>query len=138
MNKNDLIAKVSDKTQLSRNDATRAVEAVLDVITDSMKLGEEVKIVGFGTFAVSNRAATTGRNPRTGEEIKNSGVEAAEIQGRQAAQRRNQLIWASCSRWLGGCQRLWLLPIRTLAGGGLVKDKGHPIFAACGAFPPPV
>ncbi len=70
MNKNDLIAKVSDKTQLSRNDATRAVEAVLDVITDSMKLGEEVKIVGFGTFAVSNRAATTGRNPRTGEEIK--------------------------------------------------------------------
>ena len=69
MNKNDLIARVSDKTQLSRNDATRAVEAVLDVITDSMKAGEEVKLVGFGTFAVSNRAATTGRNPRTGAEI---------------------------------------------------------------------
>lgn len=70
MNKNDLIAAVSDRTQLSRNDATRAVEAVLDIITDQMKQGQEVKLVGFGTFAVSNRAATTGRNPRTGEEIK--------------------------------------------------------------------
>lgn len=70
MNKNDLIARVADVTTLSRNDATRAVEAVLTVITDSMKAGEEVKLVGFGTFAVSNRAATIGRNPRTGEEIK--------------------------------------------------------------------
>jgi len=70
MNKNDLIAAVSDRTQLSRNDATRAVEALLDIITDQMKQGQEVKLVGFGTFAVSNRAATTGRNPRTGEEIK--------------------------------------------------------------------
>jgi DNA-binding protein HU-beta len=70
MNKNDLIARVSDVTTLSRSDATRAVEAVLETITSAMKVGDEVKIVGFGTFAVSNRAATTGRNPRTGEEIK--------------------------------------------------------------------
>ena len=70
MNKNDLIARVSDVTTLSRSDATRAVEAILETITSAMKEGDEVKIVGFGTFAVSNRAATTGRNPRTGEEIK--------------------------------------------------------------------
>ena len=70
MNKNDLIARVSEVTQLSRNDATRAVEAVLDLITGAMKQGDEVKLVGFGTFAVTNRAASIGRNPRTGEEIK--------------------------------------------------------------------
>ena len=70
MNKNDLIARVADVTTLSRSDATRAVEAVLDTITAAMKQGDEVKLVGFGTFVVSNRAATTGRNPRTGEEIK--------------------------------------------------------------------
>jgi DNA-binding protein HU-beta len=70
MNKNDLIARVADVTTLSRSDATRAVEAILDVITSAMKQGDEVKLVGFGTFAVANRAATIGRNPRTGEEIK--------------------------------------------------------------------
>jgi DNA-binding protein HU-beta len=69
MNKNDLIAQVSDTTGVSRNDTTRLIEATLDVITAALKQGDEVRLVGFGTFAVSQRAATTGRNPRTGEEI---------------------------------------------------------------------
>ena len=69
MNKNDLIAHVSDSTGVSRNDTTRLIEATLDAITTALKQGDEVRLVGFGTFAVSQRAATTGRNPRTGEEI---------------------------------------------------------------------
>lgn len=69
MNKNDLIAQVSDTTGVSRSDATRLIEATLDAITTALKSGDEVRLVGFGTFAVSQRAATTGRNPRTGEEI---------------------------------------------------------------------
>ncbi|HXZ69234.1 MAG TPA: HU family DNA-binding protein [Alphaproteobacteria bacterium] len=69
MNKNDLIAQVSDTTGVSRSDTTRLIEATLDAITAALKSGDEVRLVGFGTFAVSQRAATTGRNPRTGEEI---------------------------------------------------------------------
>jgi DNA-binding protein HU-beta len=69
MNKNDLIAQVSDSTGVSRSDTTRLIEATLDAITAALKSGDEVRLVGFGTFAVSQRAATTGRNPRTGEEI---------------------------------------------------------------------
>ena len=69
MNKNDLIAQVSDSTGVSRSDATRLIEATLDAITAALKSGDEVRLVGFGTFAVSQRAATTGRNPRTGQEI---------------------------------------------------------------------
>lgn len=70
MNKNDLVASVADASGLSRADATKAVDAVFESITNSLKSGTEVRLVGFGTFTVSKRAATTGRNPRTGEEIK--------------------------------------------------------------------
>jgi len=67
MNKNDLIAKVADTSDLSKADATRAVDSVFDIITATLTDGDEVRLVGFGTFAVSKRAASTGRNPRTGE-----------------------------------------------------------------------
>ncbi|MGD1880165.1 MAG: DNA-binding protein HU [Kiloniellaceae bacterium] len=69
MNKNDLVAVVADKTGLSKADATKSVDCVFDAITDSLKSGEEVRLVGFGTFNVTKRAASEGRNPRTGERI---------------------------------------------------------------------
>ena len=69
MNKVDLIAKVAEETGLSRNDATRAVDSVFEIITKALKKGDEVRLVGFGTFNVSKRAASVGRNPRTGEQI---------------------------------------------------------------------
>jgi DNA-binding protein HU-beta len=69
VNKNDLIAVVADKTGLSKGDATKATDAVFDAITDALKQGDEVRLVGFGTFEVKTRAATEGRNPRTGEAI---------------------------------------------------------------------
>ncbi len=69
MNKNDLAALLSERTDLSKADAAMAVDGVLDCITDCLKDGQEVRLVGFGTFSVSNRAASQGRNPRTGEPI---------------------------------------------------------------------
>ena len=69
MNKNDLISQVADDAGLSKADATKAVDAVLDNIAGSLSNGGEVRLVGFGTFSVTHRKATTGRNPRTGETI---------------------------------------------------------------------
>jgi DNA-binding protein HU-beta len=67
MNKQELIGTVSDNAGLSRGDAAKAVEAVFDTISSALKRGDEVRLVGFGTFTVSRRKASTGRNPRTGE-----------------------------------------------------------------------
>ncbi len=69
MNKNELVAQVAENANISKTDATRAVDAVFDSITDALKAGDEVRLVGFGTFAVAERSASTGRNPRTGETI---------------------------------------------------------------------
>jgi len=69
LNKNDLVANVAEAADLSKADAGKAVDAVFDAITGSLAGGGDVRLVGFGTFAVANRAATKGRNPRTGEEI---------------------------------------------------------------------
>ncbi len=67
MNKQELIGQVADHSGLTRADAMKAVEAVFDVISAALKKGDEVRLVGFGTFSVSRRKASTGRNPRTGE-----------------------------------------------------------------------
>ncbi|NTS64388.1 HU family DNA-binding protein [Sphingomonas sp. HHU CXW] len=67
MNKQELIAQVATNAGLGKAEAVRAVEAVFDSISTCLKKGEEVRLVGFGTFAVSKRKASTGRNPRTGE-----------------------------------------------------------------------
>ena len=69
MNKNDLIAAVGNNSGLSKTDATKAVDGVFDTITGALKSKDEVRLVGFGTFSVAKRAASTGRNPRTGEAI---------------------------------------------------------------------
>lgn len=70
MNKNDLVAAVAEAAGLTKADAAKAVDAVFDTVTVSLKKGKEVRLVGFGTFSVVSRKATTGRNPRTGETIK--------------------------------------------------------------------
>ena len=68
-NKNDLVTAVANSTGLSKTDAGKAVDGVFDAITAALKGGEEVRLVGFGTFSVSSRAASEGRNPRTGQKI---------------------------------------------------------------------
>ena len=67
MNKQDLVNQVADSSGLSKSDASKAVESVFDTITSTLKSGGDVRLVGFGTFSVSQRKASTGRNPRTGE-----------------------------------------------------------------------
>lgn len=69
MNKNDLIGVVADKADISKAQATAAVDAVLDAITATLKMGGDVRLVGFGTFAVTRRKASKGRNPATGAVI---------------------------------------------------------------------
>ena len=69
MNRNELVDTVSSKTEMKKSDASKAVDAVFDAIADALKGGDEVRLVGFGTFSVASRAASEGRNPRTGEKI---------------------------------------------------------------------
>jgi DNA-binding protein HU-beta len=70
MNKQELIGAVAETTGLSKNDAGKAVEGVFEAISATLKKGDEVRLVGFGTFSVTKRKASTGRNPRTGEPMK--------------------------------------------------------------------
>jgi len=70
MNKSQLIAAIASKTELSKKDSEKAVKAFVDVVTEELKKGEKVQLVGFGTFEVAKRAAREGINPKTKETIK--------------------------------------------------------------------
>ena len=74
MNKTELVAAIAEKAELSKKDSEKALKAFIDVVTDELKAGEKIQLVGFGTFEVSERPAREGRNPQTGEtmEIKAS------------------------------------------------------------------
>ena len=81
MNKGELIEAVAGAAGLSRADATKAVDAVLDSVTTTLRNGGGVSLVGFGTFSVKARAARMGRNPRTGEAIQ---IKASNVPGFKA------------------------------------------------------
>ena len=81
MNKAELIEAVADGANLSKADAGRAVDAVVDAIAGTLKKGQQVSVVGFGTFSVKHRAARSGRNPRTGETIS---IPASNVPGFKA------------------------------------------------------
>ena len=70
MNKSELIEHISQQADISKAAASRALEAAIDAITDALKNGDSVSLVGFGTFVATEREARTGRNPRTGVAIK--------------------------------------------------------------------
>jgi DNA-binding protein HU-beta len=76
VNKSDLIEHIAQSAEISRSAAERAIDAMVAAVKSSLKKGGEVTLVGFGTFYVAERAARTGRNPRTGEALK---IEAAKI-----------------------------------------------------------
>lgn len=76
MNKSELIDAIADSAEISKATAGRALDAVLDSIATALKEGDSVSLVGFGVFAVKERAARTGRNPKTGDSI---AIEAAKI-----------------------------------------------------------
>lgn len=81
MNKAELVDAVASAANLSKADAGRAVEAFVDSVTRALKKGQQVAVVGFGTFSVKHRAARAGRNPRTGETIK---IAASKVPGFKA------------------------------------------------------
>lgn len=70
MNKTELIAAVADKADISKTDAANAIDALLEVVGKALKKKDKVSLVGFGTFMVRERAARTGRNPKTGAPLK--------------------------------------------------------------------
>jgi DNA-binding protein HU-beta len=81
VNKSELIDAIAESADLSKASATRALDAALDGIVDALKSGDQVVLIGFGTFSVKDRAARTGRNPQTGAPIE---ISAARIPGFKA------------------------------------------------------
>ena len=84
MNKTELVAAISEKTELTKKDSEKALKALIDVVAEELKKGEKVQLVGFGTFEVSERAARTGKNPQTGAEIKIAACKAPKFKAGKA------------------------------------------------------
>lgn len=70
MNKAELVAAIAEKSELSKKDSEKALKAFTDVVSDELKKGNKIQLVGFGTFEVAERAAREGRNPQTGKTMK--------------------------------------------------------------------
>ncbi len=84
MNKKELVAAIAEKAEISKKDAEKALDAFVASVTDELKEGRKVQLVGFGTFEVSEREAREGRNPRTGETIKIEAVKAPKFKAGSA------------------------------------------------------
>ena len=84
MNKTELVAAMADKAGVSKKDAEASLKAFTEVVTEELKKGEKIQLVGFGTFEVSKRSARTGRNPRTGEEMKIKASKAPKFKAGKA------------------------------------------------------
>ena len=84
MNKTEFITAIAEKAELSKKDAEKALKAFVDVVTEEMKKGEKVQLVGFGTFEVSERAAREGRNPQTGKTMKIEACKAPKFKAGKA------------------------------------------------------
>lgn len=84
MNKTELVAAIAEKAELSKKDAEKALAAFTDVVADTLKNGDKIQLVGFGTFEVSERAAREGRNPQTGETMKIAASKAPKFKAGKA------------------------------------------------------
>ena len=84
MNKTELVAAVAEQADISEKDAEKVLKAFVDVVTEEMKKGEKVQLVGFGTFEVSERAAREGRNPQTGKTMKIEACKAPKFKAGKA------------------------------------------------------
>ena len=84
MNKTEIIAAVAENADISKKDAEKAIKAFADVVTEELKKGEKVQLVGFGTFEVSERAAREGRNPQTGKTMKIAACKAPKFKAGKA------------------------------------------------------
>lgn len=84
MNKTELIAAVAEAAEVSKKDSEKVLKAFVDVVTEELKKGEKVQLVGFGTFEVTERAAREGRNPQTGETMKIEACKAPKFKAGKA------------------------------------------------------
>ena len=84
MNKTELVVAIAEQAELTKKDAEKALKAFVDVVTDELKKGEKVQLVGFGTFEVAERAAREGRNPQTGETMKIEASKAPKFKAGKA------------------------------------------------------
>lgn len=95
MNKNELIAEVADKSDLTKAKAAEALDAFIEIVSKAMAKGDEVRLVGFGTFCTVHRKATEGRNPRTGAVIK---IAAANKPKFKAGKQLSEMVNRSSKR----------------------------------------
>lgn len=84
MNKTELITAIAESADISKKDYEKALKAFVDVVTEELKKGEKVQLVGFGTFEVSERAAREGRNPQTGKTMKIEACKAPKFKAGKA------------------------------------------------------
>ena len=84
MNKAELVAAIAEKTELSKKDSEKALKAFIDVVTEELKKGDKIQLVGFGTFEVAKRAAREGRNPQTGKSMKIAASKAPKFKAGKA------------------------------------------------------
>ena len=93
MNKTELVAAIAEQTELSKKDAEAALKAFIDVVSEELKKGEKVQLVGFGTFEVSERAAREGRNPQTGETMEIKASKTPKFKAGKAVPRTDFADW---------------------------------------------
>ena len=84
MNKTELVAAMAEQAELSKKDSEKALKAFIDVVTEELKKGEKIQLVGFGTFEVTERAAREGRNPITGEKMQIKASKAPKFKAGKA------------------------------------------------------
>ncbi len=84
MNKTELVTAIAENAEISKKDAEKALKAFVDVITEELKKGEKVQLVGFGTFEVTSRSAREGRNPQTGKTMKIAACKAPKFKAGKA------------------------------------------------------
>ena len=84
MNKTELVAAIAEKTELSKKDSEKALKAFIEVVSEELKKGEKIQLVGFGTFEVASRAARTGKNPQTGKAIEIAACKAPKFKAGKA------------------------------------------------------
>ena len=90
MNKTELITAIAESADISKKDSEKALKAFVDVVTEELKKGEKVQLVGFGTFEVSERAAREGRNPQTGKTMKIEACKAPKFKAGKALERADK------------------------------------------------
>ncbi|MBU3876461.1 HU family DNA-binding protein [Faecalicatena sp. AGMB00832] len=84
MNKTELVAAIAEQAEISKKDSEKALKAFIDVVSEQLKKGDKVQLVGFGTFEVSERAAREGRNPQTGKTMKIDACKAPKFKAGKA------------------------------------------------------